>query len=115
MFHGILDTCHGFMIHEVLFQAGNHSVSYGISGRNQGSPLHHFSHGFSFFFSFFSFFSFSGECHGSMIHEVLFQAGKHSVSCGISGRNQGSPGHHFSQGFPHFENEVPACSIVYLQ
>ncbi len=25
--------------------------------------------------------------HGSMIHEVLFQAGNHSVSCLISGRN----------------------------
>ena len=53
-------------------------------------------------------------CHGSMINEVLFQAGNHSFSCGISGRNQGSPLHHFSQGFPHFENEVPAYSIVYL-
>ena len=31
----------------------------------------------SFLFSFLSFFffSFSGECHGSMSHEVLFQAG----------------------------------------
>ncbi len=56
-----------------------------------------------------------GYCHGSMIHEVLFQAGNHSISCGISGRNQGFPLHHFSQGFPHFENEVPAYSIVYLQ
>ena len=25
-------------------------------------------------------------CHGSMIHEVLFQAGNHSISCVISGR-----------------------------
>ncbi len=49
-----------------------------------------------------------------MIHEVLFQAGNHSISCGISGINQGSPLHHFSQGFPHFENEVPAYSFVYL-
>ncbi len=55
------------------------------------------------------------NCHGSMIHEVLFQAGNHSISCGISGRNQGSPLHNFYQGFPHFENEVPALSIVYLQ
>ncbi len=41
------------------------------------------------------------HCHGSMIHEVLFQAGNHSVSCGILGKNGGFPLHHFSGGFPH--------------
>ena len=93
------------MIHKVLFSGGNHSVSCGIHGRNGGFPPYHFSGGFLHcleWFSclfFFLFVSFSGECHGSMIHEVLLSGRNHSVSCGIPGRNGGFPLHHFSGGF----------------